>query len=202
MVQEYQAGADIVLMERSSREDNGPIKRLFSKWFYKVINALSTFKFHPNSTDFFLLSRPVADILKENFRERNRFIRGFIQNLGFDKRILEFEAPAREHGESSYSYYALIKLAFNAIFSFSNKPLRLIILVAVLFVLFTILVGGYSLYMYISGDSPPSGYTTIILFLSASFSILFVLLTIFFLYFEKSIQETRQRPIYLIKKKK
>ncbi|HFC00216.1 MAG TPA: glycosyltransferase [Phaeodactylibacter sp.] len=200
MIAAYQKGNDIVLMERMQREDNGRLKRFFSSFFYKIINALSAIKFQNNSTDFFLISRQVADILRSNYREQNRFIRGFIQSIGFDTAVLPFYAAAREFGESNYSYFGLLRLAFDAIFAFSSKPLRISMFFSVLFILFTIVFSGYSLYMYIYGETPPSGYTTIVLFLSVSFSLLFLTITVLSLYFEKALQEMRQRPLYIVKR--
>lgn len=202
MLESFNNGNDIVLMERLQRSDNSFLKRMLSSFFYKMINLLSTLKFQNNSTDFFLISKQVGGILKTNFREQNRFIRGFIQSIGFPTEVLAFQAPARLHGESNYSYFTLLKLAFNAIFSFSNKPLRIGILISLLFILFTILFSIYTLYIYLYGETPPSGYTSVILFLAVSFSLLFLTLTILALYFEKTIQEVRQRPIYIVKSKK
>jgi len=202
MIQAFNEGNDIVLMKRLHREDHGFLKKQFSKLFYKCINFLSAVKFEENSTDFFLISKQIAEVLKINFRDQTRFIRGFVQSVGFSKTTLTFEAPNRSHGESSYSYWSLLKLAFDAIFSFSNKPLRISVGLSVLFILLTILLGGYSLYMYFSSDLAPTGYTTIVLFLSASFSTLFIALAILSLYFEKLIKEVRKRPIYIVKRKK
>ncbi|MCF8298343.1 MAG: glycosyltransferase family 2 protein [Saprospiraceae bacterium] len=201
MINAFKDGYEIVLMERLKRADNSFFKRLMSSFFYKIINSLSTIKFQDNSTDFFLISKQIARIFKSNFRDQNRFIRGFIQSIGFPVKLLSFEAPARLYGKSNYSYLALTKLAINAIFSFSNKPLRLSIIISILFIGFTFIFSLFSLYMYLFGNTPPSGYTTIILFLSFSFSLLFLTLTILSLYFEKTIQEMRKRPIYIIKKK-
>lgn len=202
MIQAFKNGNDIVLMQRSHREDHSFLKKQFSKLFYKGINFLSTIKFEENSTDFFLISNQVGEVLKFNFRDQTRFIRGFVQSVGFSKTTLSFKAPTRKHGKSSYSYWRLLKLAFDAIFSFSNKPLRISIALSVLFIIVTILLGGYSLYMYWNSDMAPSGYTTIILFLSTSFSTLFIALSILALYFEKLIKEVRKRPIYIVKRKK
>ncbi|WP_108867112.1 glycosyltransferase family 2 protein [Aquimarina aquimarini] len=201
MIKIFNEGNDIVLMKRLIREDSSYLKKQFSRFFYRVINLLSTIKFEENSTDFFLISKRIKRILKSNFRDQNRFIRGFIQSLGFSKKTLLFSAPARQYGESSYSYLGLLKLAFNAIFSFSNKPLRVSIVLSVIFTLFTLGMIGYTLYVYMVGNEAPSGYNTIMIFMSASFSILFITLSILSLYFEKIIQEIRKRPIYIIKQK-
>ena len=202
MVRAFQDGSDIVLMERVSREDNGLIKNMMSSAFYRCINLLSAIRFENNATDFFLISSEVAEVLRSNYRERNRFIRGFIQSVGFKSTKIPFEAPARQFGASNYSFIKLVKLAVNAIFTFSSVPLRISIFFSVAFIALTTLLGGYSLYMYWFGTTPPSGYTTIVLFLSFSFSLLFFTLAILSAYFEKMIQETRSRPVYIIKKRK
>lgn len=200
MLSAYDKGSDIVLMERVNREDSGILSKLLSYNFYKLLNALSPYGFQQNSTDFFLVSKQVSNVLRTHFRERNRFIRGFIQNIGFSKTLIKFSAPAREKGQSSYSFLNLIKLAVNALFSFSNRPLRLALMVSFAFIIFTMFFMIYTLYMFFYGNTPPSGYTSIILFLSISFSLLFILLTILSIYFEKSLSEIRKRPIYIVKK--
>ncbi|MBI2372708.1 MAG: glycosyltransferase family 2 protein [Deltaproteobacteria bacterium] len=202
IVRAHREGADIVLMERLRRGDNGALKNLLSRAFYSLLNSLSVFEFQDNSTDFFLVSRRVSEVLRSNFRERTRFLRGFIQTIGFERRVLTFEAPPRAHGRSSYSYASLTKLALDAIFSFSNKPLLLSVLVSLAFVGFTFVFATYSLYMFITSKTIPSGYTTIVMFMSGSFSLLFILLTILSLYFERAIHEMRGRPIYIVKEKR
>lgn len=199
MLRAFQTGSDFVLMECIQREDNGLVKKLLSASFYKLINRLSTIKFRNNATDFFLISRQVADTLRTNYREQNRFIRGFIQSIGFSSVVLPFCAPSRLYGKSNYSLLSLFRHAFNAIFAFSNKPLRISMFFSVVFIVFTVLFGFYTYFMFLYGDKPPSGYTSIIFLLLISFSLLFVTITILSLYFEKVIQEMRQRPIYIIK---
>jgi len=200
MIGSFLSGEDVVLMERLERDDNSFLKKFFSSLFYKIINQLSSVKVQPNATDFFLISRQVADHLKFNYREQNRFIRGYLQSIGFPSEVLPFHAPCRLYGKSKYSYLKLFGHALNAVFAFSNKPLRISICCSVIFLLFTVVFGVYTLYMYLYGDSPPSGYTSIILLLLISFSMLFLTITVLSLYFEKAIQEMRQRPIYIIRK--
>ena len=201
MISAFLKGNDCVLMSRAQRQDNGFLKKSLSSLFYKIINSLSKIPFEKNASDFFLISDNVASILKKNYREKNRFIRGFIQSMGFTTCTLYFSAPKRMHGESHYSYKKLFKLALSAIFTFSFKPLRLSILFALIFILITFCLGIYSIYQYIYGDNTPSGYTSIILFVSFSFTLLFSILSIQLLYFEKLIEEIRQTPIYIVENK-
>jgi polyisoprenyl-phosphate glycosyltransferase len=202
MLDAFKEGVDIVTMTRSSRADSQGAKKGLSRWFYKMLNALSDFEFEKNASDFFLVSRRVADILKNNFRERNRFLRGYIQIIGFDKRSLTFDAEARAAGETKYSYSKLFSLANVAIFSFSRKPLYLAMFLAVVFILISIALVAYTLFMFFWGDEPPPGYTTVLVFTSVSFASLFFVLAILSLYVGRGVEEIKERPIYLLKNRK
>lgn len=193
-------GYDVVMTERIDREDNGFLKKKLSKWFYSFLNGMSSFTFNKNASDFFLISQHVKNVLEENFRERNRFLRGYIQIVGFDQATVEFVAPERIAGRSNYSFKKLLLLSLNALFSFSNKPLQLASYISFLFVIFTSGITIFSFIDYFVGENPPSGYTTLIIFISICFTTLFVVLAILSLYLAKGLDEIRQRPIYTIKR--
>jgi dolichol-phosphate mannosyltransferase len=199
MIQSFSEGNDIVIMSRKSREDHGVFKRGLSRWFYRLLNNLSDFKFEENASDFFLISKRVAEFLEWNYNERNRFIRGFIQTIGFNRKTLEFDAPKRQGGESKYSFRTLLSLANIAIFSFSKKPLYLALLIALIFIFLTGIVAIFSLGVYFFGEKPPPGYTTLIIFLSVCFTIQYLLIGILSIYIGKSIEEIKERPIYIVK---
>jgi dolichol-phosphate mannosyltransferase len=99
MTRKFLDGHEIVNMTRSENKDGGIIKRLASSLFYALLNRLSSVRFEPNASDFFLISKRVADVLRTNFRESARFLRGFIQIVGFKKASIEFIAPARVGGK-------------------------------------------------------------------------------------------------------
>lgn len=199
MVQAYSNGSDIVTMSRKHRDDNGFFKNALSKLFYRMMNGLSDYKFEAGASDFFMISSRVADVLRSNFRERNRFLRGYIQIVGYNRTTIEFDAGARAAGESKYSYGKLASLANIAIFSFSKKPLYLALWMAIIFMVLTSVVTLYSLGVYFFGDRPPSGYTTLIVFMSVCFTILYFLVAILSIYIGKGIEEIKERPIYLLR---
>lgn len=201
LINAYQKGNQIVLTQRKNRNETNFSKRIFSSFFYKLINYLSTIKFQKNASDFFLISKEIGQILRVDFRDQTRFIRGFIQSLGYQKITLEYDANNRINGESNYTNKKLLKLALDAIFSSSSKPLRISISVSFIFILFTLILLAYTLYNYFLNNTAPSGYNTIIIFLSTSFSILFFSLGVISLYFEKLIKETQKRPLYIIESK-
>lgn len=199
MLESYQNGNEIVTMIRQKREDNSWIKNWFSRRFYGLINRLSEYQLDESASDFFLISKSVAEVLRNDFRERNRFLRGFIQIIGFSKTSLQYVAPKRPAGQSKYSFFRLLKLSANAIISFSKMPLYLGIYIGLLFAFFSLALGVYTIWQFVFGSTPPSGYTTIVLFISLSFSVLFILIGIIGTYVGYIFEENKRRPIYIIK---
>ncbi|MGC8802900.1 MAG: hypothetical protein ACP5PS_03885, partial [Bacteroidales bacterium] len=177
IIDKFDEGFEIVNMVRLQREDAGLIGRFASKYFYKILNAISDFKFETNASDFFAISRRVAQIVTNQYRDRNRFIRGYIQQVGFKKTTILYEAPKRWAGKSKYSFYKLLIFSITVLVANSKAPLRFSILLSFAFVLFSIGVACYSIVMKIIGN-PFSGYTTIIVFLSLAFGLLFLVIGI------------------------
>ena len=197
MYNKFRAGADIIHMVRAQRKDGTALINLFSKLFYLIINKMTRIKIEPNASDFFLISKRVVAILTKDYRERTRFLRGLIQLIGFKREKIEFVAPKRMAGESKYSFSQLLVLSFSAISVLSKAPLRLGIYVGALFGLFSLGVGVYSLLMYFI-DQPISGYTTIVILISAMFSILFFVLGIMADYIGNLFDEVKARPHYIV----
>ncbi len=123
LLMRWQAGDDIVSTIRrdtSSRWFN----RTTSSLFYRLINRLSDTRVIPGAADFCLLSCRAYTALRQ-MPERHRFLRGMISWLGFPRSYLEFDCPPRFAGRSKYSLRKMIRLASDAILSFSSTPLRL-----------------------------------------------------------------------------
>lgn len=73
----------------------GLIKNITSGGFYKVINTISDVKLEANASDFFAMTANAAQVLKQSYREKVRFLRGYVQNIGFNRTNIEYEARAR-----------------------------------------------------------------------------------------------------------
>ncbi len=199
MIKEWENDADIVLMNRTKRQDNTFLNRLSSKLFYKTVNFLSETRFESNASDFFLISKRVATVLKNNYRERNRFLRGYIQMIGYNITSVEYESPDRNAGTSNYNFRKLFSLGVTAIFAFSNKPLKISLIISFIFFIFSTILIIYSICMYLFGSTIVSGYTTIIISQSIGFTVLSFIISILSIYFGKSLSDIRDRPIYLVK---
>ncbi|MEO1518060.1 MAG: glycosyltransferase family 2 protein [Bacteroidota bacterium] len=199
MMAKFEQGNDIIMMHREKRADQKGLNKFLSRWFYQLLNMTSEFSFEEAASDFFLISKSVAQLLRQYYREQNRFIRGLIQIVGFNKCTLYYEADKRLAGDSSYSLRNLFSLAFVAFTSFSIRPLQISIFVALLFILFSFVVTVFSLLVYFFGETPPSGYTTLVVFISICFTILYSLLAILSIYIGYLFREIKRRPLYIVK---
>lgn len=199
MLKKFQEGYEIINMVRVENKDAKLLKKITSKLFYRFLNKISPAKFEPNASDFFLISKRISDILKTEFRERIRFLRGIIQIIGFKRTTIEFVAPKRAGGKSKYSIIKLFKFSLTAISSFSNIPLHLGIIASVIVGGFSVIVGIYSIIMKMLGYVPP-GYTTIVVLISFLFAIQFFLIGVIGQYLGYIYDENKRRPIYLIDK--
>lgn len=197
MVAAFKSGADIVKMQRISREDGGLYKKISSGLFYKIMNLLSPVKFSPNATDYFLVSNRVCKVLKHEYRERTRFLRGILEMLGYKLVVIPFEAKSRTAGNSKYKISDLLMLSLKALVSFSSKPLIIALVFGLFSIVFSVGIILFSIYNYFF-TVVPSGYSTIVVLMSFLFCILFFILGIICIYLAYLIEETRKRPIYLI----
>ncbi len=197
IIAKFEAGYDVVSMIRTARADAGLLKKITSSGFYFVVNRLSKANFENNSSDFFGISRRVALVLKNDYRERVRFLRGYVQNVGFKKTTLEFEAQARIAGESNYNFGTLVKLSLNAICNFSDAPLKMGIYAGVISLCAAFILMIYSIVQYFLGTAP-DGYSTLIVVLCVMFGVLFVILGFISEYLAIIFAEVKNRPIYIV----
>lgn len=199
MIAKAKEGADVVLMKREERQDGGLIMKMFSAIFYSILNRVSPLKFEKNASDFFLISSKISSVLRKDYRERIRFLRGYIQHVGFRRAYITYNAPERVSGESKYNMGSLVSLSTEAITSFSKLPLRLGIGLGIVGMFLSLIIGTYSLVMHFIDDTP-AGYTTMILTLTVVASLQFILIGFIGIYIGYLFDEIKNRPIYLIDK--
>lgn len=195
IVEKLEEGYGVISMVRTRNDSAGLVKNITSAAFYKLINRLSDVSFEENASDFFAVSRPAAEVLRRNYREKVRFLRGYVQNIGFPKTTISYEAHDRVAGESKYSLRRLFAFSVNTIVCFSNMPLRLGIYAGV----FAALLGvGMMIYTLCTRQGAPSGYATIVILNCFMFAILFMLVGIIGEYISILFSELKDRPIYIV----
>lgn len=195
IVDQFDAGYQVISMVRTENKTAGLLKNITSGGFYWLINRMSEVHLEANASDFFAITRPVQKVLMKNYREKVRFLRGYVQNVGFRKTTISYEAAPRVAGSSHYSIRKLFVFAMNTIMCFSNMPLKLGI--------FAGLVSGFLglivlIYTLVTRDGAPSGYATIVVLLCFMFAVLFIVVGIIGEYIAVLFEELKDRPIYIV----
>lgn len=198
MYQAFEEGNEILLMVRESNKDAGLFKNVTSGLFYSLLNWLGNDKFVENVSDFFGMSRLVADLFRKEYREKRRYLRGYIQHVGFQKKVIHYVAAPRFAGESKYNVKGLMNVFVIAIVNFSKNLVRAGFAFALIAFVFAIIFAIYSIGLYVK-IRVWSGIGVLATVISFFFSLQFVLMGITGEYIGAILSETNRRPIYIVK---
>ena len=189
-------GYDIVLGQRENRKDKF-LKKLSSKLFYKVFNYLSGGQFNNEIGNFGIYKKKVIDSIL-NINDYIKFFPLFINWVGFKSTSIPIEHSSREEGKSSYSICRLLKLAFNVIISFSDKPLRLFINFGLGISILSFILGIYYLYLAVTHRITQPGFSSLILSIWFLSGIIISCIGIVGVYLGKTFDQTKNRPTFII----
>ena len=195
-----ESGYDIVLTQRIEQADVTPFKRFTSDTFYRFINRAGNTRILPGGADFRLMSAAAAAALKQ-MPEYHRFLRGMVAWMGFKSVILPFEQAMRIGGSSKYSFKKMLRLALDAVFSFSLVPLYAGISIGVLFLLLALAEAVYVLSFWVSGRSEmlAPGWSSLMFMLLVVGGSLMVTVGVVGVYIGYIFQEVKRRPQYLVR---
>lgn len=191
-----QEGYDIVFAARENRKDSS-FKKLGSSSFYKVLSYATDTKQTGKVANFGIYRRKVVDALLM-FKEQLRFLPVNVRWLGFKTNELSVRHDARDEGKSTYSFRKLLSLATDVIFSFSNKPMGLLIRVGLLISLTSIIVAASFIFRYFLNDITVQGWTGIMVSLWFMFGAILFSLGVIGIYVSKAFDESKGRPLYII----
>jgi dolichol-phosphate mannosyltransferase len=194
------AGYDLVLTQRSDELGGSGFKRRTADLFYRLINRIGETQVLPGGADFRLMSRNVVEGLKQ-MREYHRFLRGMVAWMGFRTVILPYQPPERLAGQSKYTLRKMLRLAANAIFSFSLVPLYIGLSLGVLMLLLALAEMVYVLSFWVTGrqHNLAPGWSSLMFVLLVVGGILMILLGFIGVYVGYIFQEVKRRPIYLVR---
>jgi glycosyltransferase involved in cell wall biosynthesis len=205
-IEKVRSGFDVVYAIRTKRKE-GLLKRISYHLYYRILRKLATLDIPLDAGDFCVMRGEVVQAMNQ-LPERNRFVRGLRTWIGYRQTGLAYERAARFAGEPKYTFSRLVKLGLDGIINFSYRPLQIITYVGMLVALVAILLGvavflQYVLDATIWGFNPRQsrGWTSLILVLLFSSAVQMISLGILGEYIGRLFEETKRRPIYLLKKR-
>jgi dolichol-phosphate mannosyltransferase len=201
MLKLAQSGYEVIIAQRLENQKASIFKRWTSNTFYWLINRIGDTRIQPGAGDFRLITRNVLVALK-NLHEYHRFLRGMVAWMGYRTVILPYTPARRIAGKSKFSVKKMLKLAMNAIFSFSLVPLYIAISLGGIFLLLALAEAIYVLRFWLLGMETglAQGWSSLMFVLLIVGGTIMVTLGIIGIYLGFIFQEVKGRPVYLIRR--
>ena len=197
MVAQWQAGFDVVDMQRRRRLGEGWFKRFTAAAFYQVMNRLSDMPIPENVGDFRLINRRVIDEINK-LPERTRFMKGLFAWPGFKRVTLQFDRDPRLAGETKWNYRKLIHLAFEGITSFSTRPLRIATAAGLITSFSALLLAVVVLTKTLIWGDPVAGYPSMMIVVLLVGGVQLLSIGLMGEYVGRLFIEAKQRPLFVV----
>ena len=198
MLETIREGYDCCGARRISRKGEPPIRSFFSSYFYKVFGKMTGMHLVPGGSDYRMMSRQMVEAII-SLTERERFTKGIMSWVGFDTKWIEYENVERLAGESKWSFWGLVKYAWNGFIGFATTPLRAVVYIGLITVLVSIVEGIKLFVRTMKYGSSGNGFVTIVLLIFLLSGVIITILGVIGEYLARIYLELKRRPIYIAK---
>jgi dolichol-phosphate mannosyltransferase len=190
-------GFDVVFAVRSADDSESRFTVLRSRTFYWVLNRFAQLDLPNGVADFRCMSRRVVNVLV-SMPERNRFLRGMTRWVGFRQTTVQYDRAARVAGTSKYTVGAMVRLAADAVISFSTIPLKLASVLGLVVALLGVAYGVFSVIDRFVARAVVPGYTTLVVAVLVLGGVQLACLGIIGQYLGRVYDESKGRPIFIL----
>ena len=198
LAKKWQEGYDVVYAVRAEREGETWFKKFTAAMFYRLIHRITDVKIPVDTGDFRLMDRKVVEVLKQ-MKERHRFPRGMSAWVGFRQIGVEYKRAARVAGETKYPFRKMLKLAVNAITSFSYFPLQVATFFGFVSAGISILAIPVVVILRLAGKHFFEGQTTTLISVLFLGGVQLISLGILGEYIGRLYDEAKGRPLYIVR---
>jgi len=198
LIRKWEEGFEVVQTVRIATEGVSRFKERSSSLFYRLINAMSDIQIVEGGSDFRLLDKKVVQTF-QCFKEKARFIRGIIGDMGYRQARVEFVAPERFAGQSKFSLKKMIDFALNGITAYSKLPLRFAFYLGLLFGLLSFGLTLDVVYIKLFTTEAVPGWATIAASVLLLGGLQLVVMGIIGEYVGRIFEEVKQRPLYWVR---
>lgn len=188
---------EIVSGKKTGRKGK-PSRNLAFVLFHFLFKRVGDVSGIENSGNYSMMKRVAAEALL-SMKEKVRYLPGLRTFIGFRQGYVEFIRDDRFKGKSKMGTRRLIRLAADAIFSFSRFPIRLCLILGTIGIIVFMGAGIYVVIAKIYGFAV-IGWSSIILSIYFLGSVQLVFLGILGEYIYRNYKESQNRPLYFIRK--
>jgi glycosyltransferase involved in cell wall biosynthesis len=192
----FEQGYDVVYALRVERKEVWWLRACYYI-FYRLITALSGIRLPLDAGDFGLVSRRVANQLRE-MPEYHRYLRGMRTWVGFRQTGIPIERAERHAGTPKYSTFKLLKLASDGIFSFSVVPLRVAAILGTVAMILSTAYAVFAFYAKIVRHESPQGFTALIFAITFLAGVQLFFMGVIGEYVGRLYEAGKARPVYIV----
>ena len=198
LVEKWREGYDVVNAKRIKRKGESLLKKVMSYIYYRLLFYLSDINVPRDTGDFRLLNKNALDALLK-LREKHRYMKGLFVWVGFKQKEIEYEREARFKGKTKWGFFSLFNLAFDGLTSFSIMPLRLASIIGFLSALIGFFYGAVIVFKTLFFHEPVAGFTSLVVLITFFGGIQLLSIGIIGEYIGRIFNETKNRPLYVVK---
>jgi len=189
-------GYEVVVARRENRQHSF-LKKFISKSFYKVFNYLTGTNQDPTVANFGIYSKKSIQAVL-SMKDHSKFFPAMINWVGFKSSSILVTHDKRFEGETSYNIRKLIELALHTILSFSDKPLRLLVMLGLFVSSFSFLMILVFIVLYLMGKITVLGYSSLIISIWFFSGLIISVIGLVGLYIGRIFEQSKERPVYIV----
>jgi polyisoprenyl-phosphate glycosyltransferase len=197
LIVRWREGNEVVYAVRAEREGETWLKEITAKLFYRIIFQITDIKIPLDTGDFRLLDEQVVAVMRK-MRERHRFLRGMASWVGFRQVGVPYRRHARYAGKTKYPFSKMMRLALNAITSFSYFPLQLATYVGFTCAVIAALSIPIVILLRLTGSGAFFGQATTLISVLFLGGVQLICLGILGEYIGRIYDEVKGRPLYIV----
>jgi dolichol-phosphate mannosyltransferase len=197
LIAKWREGYEVVYAVREERAGESWFKKTTASLFYRVIYRITDVNIPLDTGDFRLMDKKVVNVMRQ-MREKHRFLRGMSSWVGFKQIGVSYKRKPRFAGETKYPLKKMIKLALNAVTSFSYFPLQLATYIGFVAAGLSVLaIPVVAILRLTSGTTLEGQATTLIMVLFLG-GVQLISLGIIGEYIGRIYDEAKGRPLYVV----
>ena len=187
---------DAVYGEQPSKATSG-LRKWLSESFYVIFNALSAVKIRNRELVSRLMTREFVNALL-SYKERELFLPALWTDVGFKQRAVEVDKQF--NGHSTYTIGRKIRLAVDAITSFSSRPLLFIFFLGLVMSVCSALFIVWLVLLRLFFEVPLLGWTSTLASIYLIGGLVLFSLGIIGIYMSKIFAEVKARPYPIVRR--
>ncbi|HNY83989.1 MAG TPA: glycosyltransferase family 2 protein [Anaerolineaceae bacterium] len=197
LIEKWREGYQVVYAVRKERAGESAFKLKTAALFYRLINKLTDVDIPLDTGDFRLLDRKVVNVMN-SMPEKHRFLRGMGAWVGFKQIGVEYKRDARHAGVTKYPLKKMLKLAANAVTSFSYVPLQVATWIGFIAAALSILAIPIVALLRLTRIAQLTGQATTLIIVLFFGGVQLISLGIIGEYIGRIYDEVKGRPLYIV----